>query len=53
MVGKRDATQYGFLNPPPPKGESRVDRLLQRIDKLVDFEPVREMVAPHFAENGR
>lgn len=53
MVGKRDATQYGFLNPPPPKGKSRVDRLLQRIDKLIDFEPVREMVAPHFAESGR
>jgi len=53
MVGKREPTQFGFLNPAPPKGRSRVDRLLQRIDELIDFEPVREGVAPHFAEIGR
>ncbi len=53
MVGKREPTQFGFLNPPPPKSRSRVDRLLQRVDELIDFEPVRERVAPHFAENGR
>lgn len=53
MIGKRSATQYGFLNPPPPEGKSRTDRLLRRIDELIDFEPMREMVAPYFAEIGR
>ena len=53
MVGKCGPTQFGFLNPPLPKSRSRVDRLLQRIDELIDFEPVRGRVAPHFAENGR
>ena len=53
MIGKRSATQYGFMNPPPPESKSRTDRLLRRINELIDFEPVRVMVAPHFAETGR
>lgn len=53
MVGKREPTQFGFLNPPPPESGSRIDRLLQRIDQLIDFEPVREMVVGYFATCGR
>lgn len=53
MVGKREPTQFGFLNPPPPESDSPIDRLLQRVDELVDFEPVREMAAPYFADIGR
>ncbi|MGD9495310.1 MAG: transposase [Armatimonadota bacterium] len=53
MVGKREPTQFSFLNPAPPPGASRTGRLLQRVDELIDFEPVRQMVAPHFAAHGR
>ena len=53
MVGKREPTQFGFLNPAPPPGASRTGRLLQRVDELIDFEPVRAMVAPYFADHGR
>ena len=53
MIGKREPTQFSFLNPAPPDSGVRVDRFLQRVDELIDFEPVREMVAPYFAAIGR
>ncbi len=53
MIGKREPTQFSFLNPAPPDSGTRVDRFLQRVDELIDFEPVREMVAPYFAAIGR
>jgi transposase len=53
MVGQQPPTQFGFDNLPPQAPETRFSALLRRIDELLDFEPVRRMAAPYFAQRGR
>jgi IS5 family transposase len=53
MLGKRSARQPELFVAPPGVPETPARRLLVRIDELVDFEFVRELVAFRFAESGR
>jgi len=53
MVGKQPPTQFGFDNLAPQAPETRFSTLLRQINELLDFEPVRRMAAPYFAQLGR
>ena len=53
MMGKKPPRQFGFDNRPPTPPPTRWSELLGAVDELIDFEPVRRMAKPHFADVGR
>ena len=53
MVGKRKPQQVSFDTPVIAAPATRARELLRAINELVDFEFVRELAAPYFAQGGR
>lgn len=53
MQGRRGPQQSELFVAAPEVPPTPARRLLRRIDELIDFEFVRRLSAPHFAEGGR
>ena len=53
MIGRRRPQQISFDTPVVKTPPTRQARLLQRLAELIDFEPLRQRVEPHFASGGR
>lgn len=53
MQGRRGPQQSELFVAAPEVPETPARQLLRRVDELIDFEFVRELSAPHFAEGGR